>query len=200
MIDIEKYNFSFTSTALRVTELEKVIKHLFFNEELDITNNLGNGNTSTGKKVLFDLKKRIEHLDLEIIQLFINSDYQTQKNIAYISICKAYGFIRDFVIEVLREKFLVFDYNITEGDFITFYRRKSELHSEMENLTVDTQYKIKQITFKILEQSGIIDSVKTKNIQPQLLNNKLISTITMDDRQWLKIFFISDTDIENIKI
>ena len=101
------------------------------------------------------------------------------------------------MVEVLREKLLVFDYQITEGDYISFYRRKSELHPEIEKLTEITQNKIKQVTFKILEQAGIIDNVKNKMIQPQLLDSNVINTIASDNKQWLKVFFMSDMDIEN---
>ena len=37
MIKSNRYSFSFTATALRVSELEKVLRHLSLNEELDIT-------------------------------------------------------------------------------------------------------------------------------------------------------------------
>jgi len=112
---------------------------------------------------------------------------------------KTYNFIREFVIEVLREKVLVFDYNITEGDYISFFRRKNELHTEMDSLTDKTQYKLKQVTFKILEQAGLIDNVKQRQIQPQILDTQTISAIVSDNKEWLKIFFMSDIDIENIR-
>lgn len=194
---LNKYNFSFTASALRVNEFEKVIRHLSLNEPIDVTNDLGNGKSATGRRVLSDLNKRAKCLNQELIEIYLDSDYQTQRNIAYLSICKAYDFIRDFVLEVVREKALVFDFEITEGDFITFFRRKIELHPEMESLTDDTRYKLKQITFKLLEQAGIIDDVKHKNVQPQLLDSKLIKAIKKEDSQWLKVFLMSDIDIEN---
>jgi hypothetical protein len=51
--------------------------------------------------------------------------------------------IRDFVVEAIREKILVFDYQITEGDYISFYRRKLDLHPEMDTITELTEKKIK---------------------------------------------------------
>ena len=68
----------------------------------------------------------------------------------------------------------------------------------MEKLTERTEKAIHQVTFKILEQAGIIDSVKNKSIQPQLLDANIIRVITSDNKNWLKIFFMSDMDIENI--
>ena len=68
----------------------------------------------------------------------------------------------------------------------------------MEDLTETSYNKIKQVTFKILEQAGLIDNVKTKNIQPQILDEKTIRTILSDDPAWLKIFLFSDMDISNM--
>jgi hypothetical protein len=200
MVESAKYGFSFTASAIRVNKFEKVLRHLSLGEDIDITNDLGNGKSSTGTRVLSDLNKRAKVLNQEMIDLYLESDFQTQRSIAYLSICKAYDFIRDFVIEVIREKFLVYDYQITEGDFITFFRRKCEMHSEMDTLTDDTRYKIKQITFKLLEQVGMIDDVKSKTIQPQIMDVKLIDSIASDDKQWLKVFLMSDMDIENTTI
>ena len=196
---MDKYNFSFTASALRVNEFEKVIRHLYLDEPIDVTNDLGNGKSATGRRVLSDLNKRVKCLNQELMEIYLESNHHTQRSIAYLSICKAYDFIRDFVIEVVREKALVFDFELTEGDFITFFRRKLDLHVEMESLTDDTRYKLKQITFKLLEQAGIIDDVKYKNIQPQLLDYRITRAIVKDDAKWLKVFLISDIDIENSK-
>jgi response regulator RpfG family c-di-GMP phosphodiesterase len=197
MVKIEKYNFSFTGFSLRVNEMTKVAEAI--NEGLPIeTADFGNGNRNTGHRKLAEIKKRLNKLTDKEVHLFISGDFIIQKQIAFLSVCKSHKFIRDFVVEVLREKLLVFDYQLSEGDYISFYRRKSELHPEMEKLTEITAYKIKQVTFKILEQAGIIDNIKTKVIQPQLLDTSVTNTIAFDNKEWLKVFFMSDMDIENI--
>ena len=54
--------------------------------------------------------------------------------------------------------------------------------------------------FKILEQVGLIDSIKSKQIVPQFLDNKLIDLIVEDNIAWLKIYLMSDMDINSQKI
>ena len=93
----------------------------------------------------------------------------------------------------------MFDYQITQGDYITFYRRKLDLHPEMEKLTDLTEKKIKQVIFKILEQAGIIDNIKKRVIQPQIIDKKVIDVIAIDNPIWLKVLFMSDIDITNIE-
>ena len=198
MVDVHKYDFSFTASSLRLNELCLVARHQFEGTTIDYVNELGNGNSSTGKRMLAEFDKRLSFLTDKELQMLVHGDLISQKQIAFLSVCKAHAFIRDFVIEVLRDKILIFDYDITEGEYLSFFRRKNELHLEMDDLTDITQYKLKQVIFKILEQAGVIDSVKNKVIQPQLLDAKLIATVANDNKQWLKVFFMSDMDIENI--
>jgi hypothetical protein len=68
----------------------------------------------------------------------------------------------------------------------------------METLTDLTEKKIKQVTFKILEQSGIINNIKKREIQPQFLNKDLIRVLVEDNPLWLKVLLVSDRDIERI--
>lgn len=198
MDKLDKYNFSFTAASLRLNDLRLVAIHKSNNTNIDSARELGNGKSSTGKRILSELIKRLSFLTQGEIDILINGDLTSQKQIAFLAVCKTHAFIRDFVIEVLRDKFLMFDYQITNGDYLSFYRRKNELHLEMDNLTEITLNKIRQVTFKILEQAGIIDSVKNKILQVQILDEKLISTIAKDNKIWLKLFFISDIDIKNI--
>lgn len=197
MAKTNKYNFSFTSFSLRVNDMSKFAQAINEGNPMELVD-IGNGNKHTGQKRTVELKKRLNNLTKKELQLFIAGDFISQKQLAFLSVCKSHKFIRDFTVEVLREKLLVFDYQITEGDYISFYRRKTELHPEMEDLTDRTQSAIRQVTFKILEEAGMIDSVKSKMIQPQLLDSNVINTIASDNKQWLKVFFMSDMDLENI--
>lgn len=199
MIETEKYGFSFTASSLRLNEMILVASAIVEKRELDYINDLGGGKSTTGKRMLMEFEKRISNLTSQQVDILVNGDFLSQKQIAFLSICKTYLFIRDFVVEVLREKILVFDYQITEGDYISFYRRKLDLHPEMDTLTDITQKKIKQVTFKILEQAGISDSIKSKVIQPQIIDRKVTNAIVSDNPNWLKVLFISDMDITTMR-
>jgi hypothetical protein len=198
MEHMSKYDFSFTATSLRLNNFLIVARAHFDNVEVDYINELGGGKSSTGKRMLAEFNKRISHLTSSEIELLINGDLVTQKHIALVSICKTYSYIREFIIEVVREKLLVYDYQITEGDYIRFYRRKFDIHDEMNSLTELTEKKIKQVLFKILEQSGIINDIKNRIIQPQLLDFKLMEAIAQDNPNWLKVLLVSDYDIARV--
>lgn len=199
MIKINNYDFSFTAASLRLNEMMAVVRAKSEGIEFDYINELGSGKSSTGKRLLTEFNKRLSFLTPSQIEILLESDLVTQKQVAFLSVCKSYGFIRDFVVEVVREKYLVYDYQITEGDYISFYRRKHDLHDEMETLTELTEKKIKQVTFKILEQAGLIDSAKSRIIQPQIIGFKLMNAVIQDNPKWLKVLLVSDIDIESTK-
>jgi ABC-type dipeptide/oligopeptide/nickel transport system ATPase component len=197
MIEVQKYNFSFTAGSLRFRELEKVIKHLDTGKKLNVVEEFGGGKSSTGKRVFDEIKKRYSNLTEGQRQLYLNSDSQTQRQLAFLAVCKTFSFIRDFVVEVIRDKALFFDYQLSEGEYLSFFRRKQEHHEEIDALSEETVYKVKQVTFKILEQAGIINNIKEKQIQPQFLFEDIKKVIVQDNPQWLKVFLLSDMDIEN---
>lgn len=176
----------------------RVAQSTMDNEDIDYALQIGNGKEATGKRILRELQKRIAQLTTNQAAILASGEYTNQIHIAFLAICKTYGFIRDFVVEVLREKLLVFDYQISEGEYITFFRKKAELHMAMESLTEVTQKKVRQVVFTILEQAGIIDSVKNKIIQPQILDPLVIRAIAEDDPQWLKVFLLNDMEIMNL--
>ncbi|MEO1263495.1 MAG: DUF1819 family protein [Bacteroidota bacterium] len=200
MTENHTYDFSYTGFSLRLTETLKVAKAKRENGEFNAVTEIGGGKVSTTKKFLQEINKRLEALTDEQLGLLIDGDLITQKQMAFLAVCKVHHFIRDFCVEVFREKMLVFDYEITEGDYISFFRRKSDLHPEMEELTESSQKKIRQVTFKMLEQAGLIDDVKTRMIQPQFLHWQVRGAIAADDINFLKIFLTSDKDIANVSL
>lgn len=199
MTKTNKYDFSFTASSLRLNEMLLVARAFHDGVEVDYTNELGGGKSSTGKRMLSEFKKRISHLTSAQLDVLLNSDLVTQKQLTLVSVCKPYSFIRDFVVEVVREKILVYDYQITDGDYISFYRRKFDLHEEMDSITELTEKKIKQVTFKILEQAGLINDIKNRIIQPQIIDYKLMKALVQDNPNWLKVLLVSDTDIQRAK-
>lgn len=193
-----RYNFSFTGTSLRVNEMVLVARHKLNGEIIDVTRDIGGGKKKTGRTIYDECNKRIASLNENQLMLLAAGDLQTQKQMAYLAVCKTHAFIRDFVIEVVRDKYLLYDFQLGNIDFVSFYRRKAESHPEMEKLSVNSQESVRKITFKILAQTGIIDDIKHKQIQMQILDQQTIKVIKQDNFNWLKLFLFSDADINSM--
>lgn len=188
-----KYEFSLTASSLRVNEMILFATKYINEGLLEFKSDKG----TTNKRMVSEFKKRIDNLTVNQQELLLNSNFSNQKQLAFLSACKTYSLLRDFVIEVVREKYLIMDFNLSDTDYISFIRRKEINHDELANLTDQTQAKVKQVIFKILEQAGIIDNVRDKEIQLQLLGGSTKKSIIEDNPEWLKVFLLSDMDIQN---
>lgn len=198
----QTYSFSFTGASMLFHDFLRLANYVSENR-LDISNQvpdssqvMGRSNSTTSKREMHELLKRYRLLTSAQRSLLAELDVNGQKQIALLGICKAYPFIRDFIIEVVREKFLSLDFHLTDGDYQSFYNRKLDAHPELETFKESTTKKAKQVTFKILEEAGLIDSTKTRNILPQFVNPRLVSAVSMDNPALLKIFLMSDWDIK----
>jgi len=196
---MSKYQFTFTAASLRLNDFVQVARLKKINQEVDYVNLLGAGKSTTGKRMITEYNKRLAKLTDEQLSVLIDGYLSSQKQIAFLAICKTYAFIRDFTVEVIREKLLLFDYEVSDGEFIAFLRRKTESRPELEKITDKTTYKIRQVTFKILEQAGIIDNIKNRHIQSQLIEKDVRKSIANDNNEWFKVLLLSDLDIKNIK-
>lgn len=188
-----KYEFSLTASSLRVNEMILFATKYINQGLLEFKSDKG----TTNKRMVSEFKKRIDNLTVNQQELLLNSNFSNQKQLAFLSACKTYSLLRDFVIEVVREKYLIMDFNLSDTDYISFIRRKEINHDELASLTDQTQAKVKQVIFKILEQAGIIDNVRDKEIQLQLLGESTKKSIIEDNPEWLKVFLLSDMDIQN---
>jgi len=200
-----EYIFSFTAASLRLNESVIVAKYAIEHSITDLKQVksagvvFGSVKLGTSDRQFREIRKRLEELTPTQLEILSIGDLISQKQIALIAVCKHYEFIKDFIIEVVREKVLVYDYQLNESDFNSFIKNKQQVHPELEKFEDSTFNKAKQVMFHILEQAGIIDNPKDKRIQPQLLSPTVVKAIVADDRNLLKIFMFSDRDIKELQ-
>ena len=195
----EKYRLSFTGASLMLPEMAALAHAVLTQKKqaIDKTAIIKGQKAKTINNQFRELTLRVESLTSKQLEILSLGDTASQKQIALLGICKAYSFIREFVVEVLREKAQAFDYQLSEGEYSAFSRRKSADHPELENITENTAKKIKQVTLKILEQTGLLDNIKSKKINPQLIDSTVIRAVAEDNEEWLKVFLISDRELAN---
>ena len=196
---------SFTAASLRLNEMVKVATAALDNVGGDLAMVKESGVVFSSVKIrtsdreFREVRKRLETLTPDQTVILIWGDLISQKQIAFLSVCKRYTFIRDFAVDVIRDKVLVFDYQLNESDYKSFINSKLSLHTELEEFSESTLKKAKQVMFRILEQAGIINNPVDKQIQPQILQQDVINATVRDDPAWLKIFMMSDKDIKQLR-
>ena len=128
----------------------------------------------------------------------IQGSLDDAKAMILLSLVKAYSFLRDFIVEVIRNKYLLFDTVVSEIDYIKFVNTKSLSHKELNAITEVTAKKVKQVIFKLLEQVGLITQAKNGSILKPILNSKVIDVIVDDDPALLNAFLFSNEEIKSL--
>ena len=202
-----KYLLSYTAVSLQAYDAE-IITNLYM-ETLDWDSvakrvidddALQKGTLSTRKREFVEFKKRLQTLTSEQFAYYEQATSSDIKNLTMLSCFKLYTFISDFATEVMRKKLLLFDFQLINSDYESFYDTKRVAYDNLNTISEGTQKKLKQVMFKMFEQAGFIDSVKSKNIQKPYLSEELIKLIVQDDPKYLSAFLYSDNEInEQIK-
>lgn len=152
----------------------------------------------TNQRKLRELKRRIEKLTPKQIELLVDGDPDSQKQITHLALCKAYRIYHDFVTEVLAEKIQVFDHHLTELDYNSFISRKKTDDQKLDEAAEATHKYVKQIIFKMLYQVEIIDSLTNPVILSQRLDSKTENAIIEDNPKWLGCFLYNEQQIASV--
>lgn len=198
----EKYQMSFTTgglfynESLQVNEIYKKTGDWIKTRNLVLSENILQARTeSSAKREAREICSRLGLTTKDQLQLLISGSHQEQRFLLWVAVCKRYAFIQDFVIEVLREKYLRMDLHLQPEDYQIFFDKKSEWHDELETLKKSTKNKLRQVLFKIMREAEIISQENI--IIPCLLTDDLIKVLATDNPSWLSIFPISDADIQS---
>lgn len=171
-----KYRFSFTAGALLHKEMvlaaNELIHHDFKLERLSASV-LKKDRSKTNKREFAEVALRLKTLDDKEIEFLAKGSIVLSKQVALLACVRAYSFIRDFFSYVILDKVSLFDFSLTERDYISFVRSRELDHPELEALADSTKYKVKQVLFRILDQAELIDSIKSKHINPNFLEPRL---------------------------
>ena len=161
---MQSYRLSFTALGLALSDSIKVAEvYLSCNdwittkEILSETNILQSHTLSRNKRVARELIQRLSHLTSEQLSILVDGTLEEQKLILWYVACKSYTFIRDFGIEVLHQKFLVMDRQVTRNDIIAFFLRKLDVHVELEKITESTKEKLLSRISRMLQEADLVN-------------------------------------------
>lgn len=198
-----RYSMSFTTGGLFHTESLKLIA-LYL--ELGDWNAVGikvcDNNTlqartiSSLKRVCREIISRLKTLSPKEIHLVMALSYQEQGYLLWLAVCRRYRFIGDFAVEVVRERYLSLKNDLSYEDFDSFFNRKSEWHTELDEIRPATRHKLRQVLFKMLREADLLTS---KNIIiPAVLSPDIIQSIALENRQDFSFLTVFESDLKGI--
>jgi len=199
--------YKFISRTLLVNETLKIVSLYSdlkdWNEvrKVVLEDNLLQKNKSvTLQKQFSEIKTRLEVLPEELLDYLKQAELNTVRLILLLASARKYRLLYEFIIEVIRDKYLSFNYTLFEHDFEKFLRDKSIDYPEIDNWKQDTRVKMKSYIFKILEEAGLVELENgNRTIVKPYLPEKLIEMVVKYKPAFLTIYLISDIDIKRYK-
>jgi len=139
----------------------------------------------TRKREFGELKIRLSTLSNDEINYLSSASLENQRMVAFISCVRLYRILQEFLDEVVLYKIQAFDYQLDSMDFNSFLYNKSVDHEEIHVLSEITKKKVQQVIFKMFEQAGLIDDVRTKKLQVPFLDYGIKSIIPESEHKYL---------------
>ena len=122
--------------------------------------------------------KRLAVMDAEMLDEFVHSDIETSKYILLYAIMKTDKLVKDFIVEVYKDKLFMRKDYIEKFDIDNWYEEKCILSKTLRERTESTTAKLKQVLMKILQDSGLVIKEKNKfKVVRPLLKEKYISIL-----------------------
>lgn len=122
--------------------------------------------------------RRLKIMNQEMLEEFVYSDIENSKYILLYAIMKTDALVRDFVLEVYKNKLMMKKEYIEKFDIDNWYEEKCILSESLREKSESTITKLKQVIMKIMQDSGLVikEKAKFKIIRP-LLREKYISML-----------------------
>ena len=130
--------------------------------------------SASNRRSLREISNRLLTLtDEERAYLVEEADRSEQQAMLWIATCRAYRFVREFAMEVVRERYLSYQLDLPLESFDILFEAKAEWDEGLAGLSRSTRLKLRQIMFRMMREAGIIsedDRIQTAIVSTRLKN------------------------------
>ena len=191
---MQEYSSGFTSERLVKNEMNLVIK-LYLDgktkqeiRDLVIDENLFNMRSINSiKETLGKINRRVSFLDETMMRLYINDSNNDRDAILLYTFLTSFRIAREFVIEIIYDKWNNFKREITLGDINIFLEEKSMQSDVVSNWTDATTKKIRNRILEFCALCGLLQKQKGNYTITPILISKEMKTYIENHEEYKKI-------------
>ncbi len=203
---MERYRLSFTFGGLLGHETRVIAKEYIKDRDWTSTksrileqNLLQKTRLSSSKRYFREIRDRLSYAhDWEVDLITSDMSFEEVITVILAITARYYRFLRDFIIEVVRHKWLGKDIQLKEYDFASFFESKVPNHEELTEISDTTRKKLKQVALRVLREGNLLAGNK-RDIQKLSVPASLLRKYTdSQDFDSLRTFLLSDKEIEKI--
>ena len=128
--------------------------------------------SASNRRSLREISNRLLTLtDEERAYLVEEANRSEQQAMLWIATCRAYRFVREFAVEVVRERYLSYQLDLPLESFDILFEAKAEWDEGLAGLSRSTRLKLRQIMFRMMREAGIIS--EDDRIQTAIISTRL---------------------------
>lgn len=143
---------------------------------------------SSVKRALPYILKRVDVLDGTLRKLLIEESFEVGKVINLYAIMKVDRLFYEFMQEVVAEKLKKDNYYIDKMDVNFFFATKIEQNTTISNWSDSTIAKLKQVFKKILLEVGILESLKTGELNRLIVDSQVSEHLqSIGEKNYVKV-------------
>ena len=143
--------------------------------------------SASNRRTLREISNRLLTLSVEERSYLLEeADRSDQQALLWLATCRAYRFIREFAIEVVRERYLSYQLDLPVQSFDVLFEAKAEWDDGLAELSLSTRLKLRQIMFRMMREAGITSD--DDRIQTAILSTRLKNLIADKNRGELVVF------------
>lgn len=172
MIQSKPYSADITAGSLLLSETKAVTGLLLegktfkeIGKLVETQNILQKRSNASSTRIYSLIKHRLEMFDHELWSLIYYGDSDTSRIATLVACIKNSRILADFMLFVLREKYQLFETQITKLSWEKFVQDCKMKNPDMPEWTENTVKKIGDCVFRILSETRYIDSTKDGNLQ-----------------------------------
>ncbi|MBF0105435.1 MAG: DUF1819 family protein [Deltaproteobacteria bacterium] len=198
-----KYIMSFTTGGLFYNESIKIVSVFLqihdwdaVREKVLIDNLLQTRTIAAAKRICREIVFRLRLLSDEEIRLLVEGSRQDQVQVLWVAVCRRYKLIKEFMVEVVREKYLGMDYQLKHEDYDKFYNRKAEWNAGLEHQTAATQKKQRQVLFRMMQEADLL--TKDNTITGQIFAPRFVKVMSNSKQEIVDMFPVNGSAFQGV--
>ena len=175
----QPYKMSFAVGGLLLNESVEVARLHAPSEawEATLRRALEEGVTSLPKvasrrRTLREIVNRISTLSDEELDFLVDvADRQEQQALLWLATCRAYRFVREFATDIIRERYLSFQFDLPLESFDILLAAKAEWDERLAGISPATRAKLRQVLFRMMREANVISDdnrILSAYISPRL--------------------------------
>lgn len=125
---------------------------------------------SSAKRTITSLLRRVNALDDTLRRYALEGSHETVKGLNLYAIMKTDRLFREFMDEVIQEKWATDDYNLEKKELNTYFTTKAEQEEKVAAWSAQTVNKLKEVYLKILFETGILKDKASGELNRLLLD------------------------------